>query len=83
MTTDELFDNVQDVFREVFEDQTLRITRETTAEDVEGWDSFAHVNLIMALETRFGVKFKLAELQQMANVGDAITLIGQKVGVNA
>jgi acyl carrier protein len=83
MTSQELFDRMQSVFRTVFEDETLAVTRETTAEDVQGWDSFAHVNLIMALETEFGVKFRLAELQELNCVGDAIDVIGKKVGVTA
>jgi acyl carrier protein len=83
MTSQELYDRIQSVFRAVFEDETLTVTRETTAEEVPGWDSFAHVNLIMALEVEFGVKFRLAELQEFNCVGDVIDVIGKKVGVTA
>jgi acyl carrier protein len=81
MTHQELFDNIQDVFRNVFDDPTLLIAREMTAEDVQGWDSFAHVNLIMALEATFAVKFRLAEVQELQCVGDIVDVIGKKAGV--
>jgi acyl carrier protein len=83
MTSQELFDRIQGTFRTVFEDPALAITREMTAEDVTGWDSFAHVNLIMALEGEFGIKFRLAEVQELNCVGDVIDVIGKKVGVSA
>ena len=80
MTSQDVFDGVQAVFQDVFQDPALRVARETTAEDVEGWDSFAHINLIVALESKFGVKFRLAELQDLNCVGDMIDLIATKVG---
>jgi acyl carrier protein len=83
MASQELFDSIQEVFRAVFEDPALVVARETTAEDVQGWDSFAHVNLIMALEAKFGVKFRLAEIQELTCVGDIIDVIGKKVGITA
>jgi acyl carrier protein len=83
MTSQDLFEQVQTVFQTVFEDPALQLTRSMTAEDVEGWDSFAHINLIMALEIKFGVKFRLAELQELNCVGDMIDKLGTKVGVSA
>jgi acyl carrier protein len=83
MTSQDLFEGIQAVFQTVFEEPALQITPTMTAEDVEGWDSFAHINLIMALEIKFGVKFRLAELQELNCVGDMIDLIGTKVGVTA
>jgi len=83
MTSQDVFDGVQTVFQTIFGDDSLRIARTTTAEDIEGWDSFEHINLIMALETKFGVKFRLAELQELNCVGDMIDMIGAKVGVSA
>jgi acyl carrier protein len=82
MTHQELFDSIQSVFRTVFEDRALVITRDTTAEDVQGWDSFAHVNLILELENSFGLKFRLAELQELQCVGDVFDIIAKKVGVS-
>ncbi len=81
MTSQELIDEIQSVFQAVFKDPTLKVSRAMTAEDVEGWDSFAHVNLIMAMELKFRVKFKLAELQELNCVGDMMDMVERKVGV--
>lgn len=83
MTQQELFNEIQTVFQSTFQDPSLQIARTMTAEDVDGWDSFAHINLIMALEVRFGVKFRLAELQELNCVGDVIDMIAGKIGVGA
>jgi acyl carrier protein len=82
MTGQELFDGVQGVFRSVFEDEGLIIRREMQAADVPGWDSFAHVNLIVALEMHFGVTFPLSEVAELTCVGDVIDTIARKVGVD-
>jgi acyl carrier protein len=58
------------IFRDVFEDETIEIGDGTTADDVEGWDSMSHVTLILAIETRFKVRFKQKELMSFRTVGD-------------
>lgn len=73
---------VTPTFREVFANDALVLTEQTKAADVEGWDSFAHINLIVALETEFKVSFTTPELGQMACVGDLLTLLENK-GVKA
>jgi acyl carrier protein len=77
---DDILDRLRPVFREVFEDAALEIGRDTSAMTVDGWDSLAHVNLIMAVEETFGVRFALGELEDLQNVGDMIDLIGRKLG---
>lgn len=59
-------------FREV------SLTRETTAENVEEWDSLSHMQLIMAIEKEFGIKFSLADIARLANVGDLLDIIAAK-----
>jgi acyl carrier protein len=79
MTTDEkTLEEVQQIFRDVIDRPSLTIGRETSAKDVEDWDSLAHINLVVAIEKRFRVKFALGELQSLRNVGDMIDLIGRK-----
>ena len=56
--------------REVFDDAALRVTEATTANDVDGWDSLSHVNVIVAVEARFGVRFTPREALTFRNVGD-------------
>ena len=81
---DELHSKLQDVFRQVFDEDDLIISRETTADDVEGWDSMAHINLIVAVEKQFGVKFAAAELASTrtanGSVGGLLDLLSQKTG---
>ncbi len=72
----------QEVFRDVFDDPTLEVTDKMTADDVDGWDSLTHINLIIALEKRFGIKFATAEISRLkdegSNVGSIIALVTQK-----
>jgi len=72
-------EKLAEVFREVFKDKALEIKPETTANDVDGWDSFAHVTLILAIETRFNIKFALKELMSFKKVGDMIKCIESKL----
>lgn len=67
------------VFRKVFDDDTVQITPETTANDVEGWDSLSHINLIVAVETTFNIRFKQKELLTFKNVGDLLKSIESKI----
>lgn len=67
------------VFRQVFDDSTLNITRTTTANDIDEWDSLTHMNLVVAVELKFGVKFALGELQSLKNVGDMADAVTRKM----
>ena len=67
------------IFCEVFNDDSIMITRETTADDIDGWDSLSHVNLIVAVEMRFNIRIAVGEVQGLKNVGDLIDLINKKV----
>jgi acyl carrier protein len=71
---------LQDVFHDVFDDDAIAITRDTTAKDVEGWDSFNHVRLIVAVEEKFKISLSTAEVADLRNVGELIDLIGGHVG---
>jgi acyl carrier protein len=66
------------VFRDVFDDELLTVDDKTTASDVEGWDSLAHVNLIVAVERAFEVSFTTKEIGGLGNVGDIVGLIETK-----
>jgi acyl carrier protein len=78
-TSSEIFDEVQDVFRNVLDEPDLVLTRQSNAENTENWDSMAHVTIIAAIQRHFGVKFALGELQGLKEVGDLVDLIGQKL----
>ena len=66
------------IFRQVFDDDSLVVSRTTTANDIEEWDSLTHMNLVMAVEQRFSIKFALGELQSLKNVGDMVDLVDRK-----
>lgn len=70
---------VNDVFREVFNDASLQIREETNASHIRGWDSFAQVTLVVALEEKFGVSFTTKEISAMTCVGDLLKVLEQKV----
>jgi len=67
------------LFRRVFSDQLLVVTEVLSAQDVENWDSLTHMLLISEVESEFAIKFKLKDLNKMANVGDMIAIIESKL----
>jgi len=71
---------LQTVFREVFDDPALVITRATTAEDIEDWDSIAQMNLLVAIEEHFHMRFKMEETTRFQNVGEMMDIITERVG---
>ncbi len=75
MTRDVVYERLQEVFRDVFDDEEIVVGDETTAEDVEGWDSLEHINLIVAVEKEFGIKFNMGEANKMKNVGEMVDII--------
>ena len=81
MTRETAYERVNKVFRDVFDDESITVKDETTvedqttADDIEDWDSLEHINLIVALEEEFGMKFAMNEVTGMANVGEAVDII--------
>jgi len=71
------------IFRMVFDDDEIAIERQTTANDVDGWDSLSHVNLIVAVENSFGIRFTQKELLTFRNVGDLLDSIESKIAGKA
>ena len=72
-------DTLAEVFRQVFDDPGITLEPETTADDVEGWDSLSHVNLIMAVENRFNIRFNHKEVIGFKNVGDLARCVENKL----
>lgn len=70
---------LQDIFRDIFDDENLVITRETSAEAIEDWDSLAQMNLMVAIEKHFHVHFKVGEIAGLHNVGEMLELITKQV----
>ena len=67
---DQVLAEVTEIFRDVLNQEALQLQRETTANDVPDWDSLNHIELVVAVEKHFKIKFNFAELQKFRNVGD-------------
>jgi acyl carrier protein len=75
----ELQDRLNQIFCEVFDDDDIRIAPESIANDIDGWDSLSHVNLIVAIETKLNIRFSQKDLLTFKNVGDLLNCIRSKM----
>ena len=75
----EIYERLTRIFHEVFEDPSIVLTAETTEADLPGWDSFSNASLIAAIEQKFGIRFRTAELQALQNVGNFVEMIHAKL----
>ena len=75
MDRDEVYETLNEVFRDVFDDPSITVDDSTTSDDVDGWDSLEHINLISAIEQEFGVKFNMGQVVSMKNVGEMVDII--------
>ncbi len=73
-----VYEKLSAVFRDVFDEDDLVLKPETTADDVEGWDSLTHVRLVLAVSKAFGVKFSASEVGGFKNVGEFVDVIAAK-----
>lgn len=79
MTEAEIYAGLTDIFHDIFDDDTIVLRSEMTADDVPEWDSHNHLAIIVATEVRFGVKFQTAELESLRNVGELAQCVERKV----
>ena len=79
MTREEVFERLNEIFRDVFDDESITVEEETTADDIEDWDSLEHIALIVSMEKEFNMKFDIKEVNSLENVGEMIDLIKRKL----
>lgn len=79
MTTEQINANLTEIFKDVFDDNSIVLTRETTAADIEDWDSLAQITLLVAIEKEFKINLSLDEVKMLRNVGDMLDIIQRKV----
>ena len=79
MERNEVKEKLTAVFRDVFDDEKIEIHDETTAADIEDWDSLTHITLISEIEDSFGIKFGMKDVLGLKNVGEMIDLLASKV----
>lgn len=77
MSEEQTYAKLTEIFRDIFDDDTIVLHPDMTAGDIEGWDSFNHISIVVASEAAFDVKFKSAEIEDLKNVGEFVRLINQ------
>lgn len=79
MTRENVFERLNTVFQDVFNDENLKVNDATTAKDVEAWDSLKHITLLAAIEDEFEVEFSMGQTVSMKNVGEMVDYIIEEV----
>ena len=80
MTRDAIYEKLTVIFRDIFDDEDIEINDNTTARDIEDWDSLEQINLLVAMENEFGIKIPLAEVNKLENVGQMVDLVAKLIG---
>lgn len=75
MKREEIFEKLNEIFREVFEDDDIVVTDATSAADIEDWDSLTHITLVSSVEDEFDIKFSMKDVIGMKNVGEMVDII--------
>ena len=75
VTREEAYTRLNEVFRDVLDDDTIELYDHTVADDVDGWDSFEHINLVVAVEEEFSFKIPMGKVVTMKNVGEMVDII--------
>lgn len=75
MTREAAYEKLNEVFRDVFDDEEIVVNDATTSSDIEDWDSLEHINLVSAVEQAFGIKFSMGQVVTMKNVGEMVDII--------
>ena len=79
MSREEIMEKVNEIFRDVFDDDSLIITDSTNSDDIEDWDSLEHISLIISMEKEFDLKFDIKEVNKLENVGQMVDMIKEKL----
>lgn len=80
MTRVEVFEKLNTIFRNNFDDEDIKLSDETSSADIEDWDSLEQINLVVVIQNEFQVKFNIDEVNAMKNVGEMVDFIMDKIG---
>ena len=75
MDEPQIYTRLAEIFQDVFDEESIEVTPELSAKDVDGWDSLTHIRLILTVEKAFKIKFSTSEIGKLKNVGDLVALI--------
>ena len=75
MTRETILKDLEVIFQDIFDDEDIVLTEATNSDDIEDWDSLEQINLLVAIEKKYAIKFKLDDVAKLANVGDMVSLI--------
>ncbi len=73
----EIYERLNEIFRDFFDDEEIELTPETTADDIDDWDSLNHITLMSAVEEEFGIRFTMGQVSGMKNVGEMAEIIAR------
>ena len=79
MSREEVYDKLNEIFRDVFDDDSIQLTDATTADDIDDWDSLEQITIINGCEKKFNVKFNMMEVTSLHNVGEMVDMICSKL----
>jgi acyl carrier protein len=79
MSEVEIYGALNEVFQDIFDDENIKVTANTTANDIEDWDSLEHIRLIAAVESRFKMRFTMGQVSSMKNVGEMVEIITKNI----
>lgn len=79
MSREEIFERLNEVFQDVFGDDDITVNDDTTAKDIDGWDSLRHITLLAAIEDEFDIEFSMGQTVKMKNVGEMVDYIEDEV----
>ncbi len=79
MSKEEIYERLNKVFQDIFDDESITVNENTTSDDIEDWDSLEHINLVVAVEQEFGMKFNMNEVTTMKNVGEMVDIILSRI----
>lgn len=73
-----IYERLNELFRDFFDDEDIELDEDTTADDIDDWDSLNHITLIAAVEKEFGLRFTMGEVSGMKNVGEMVAIIMER-----
>jgi len=79
MERQEILQQLEDIFKDVLDLDSISLSEDTTADDIDEWDSLSHIQLIVAIEKGFKIKFTAREVKELADIGEMVSCIKSKL----